>query len=244
MEPLQRALEPYRHLDPAGWVNVYRALPTWGAVAALALGVVMLLFGGRRLFRLVAGPLGALVAAVWGGVLAQRLGLGASAQQVSTPASVALLLLGLFFPPIVVFCAFGIPLGLLGGQLAGQTDWLMGFLPGVMVGGALGVVLHRPVAAVLSAAVGAWLCALGLMAALRPVMPLVDAAAAHPLVVVSAAGCLALAGVVFQLFIRPSEEEAEKRKHEQVTAKKRAKEQAEQERRWAKYSDRTADPDD
>jgi hypothetical protein len=129
-----------------------------------------------------------------------------------------------------------VPVGLLGGQLAGSADWLLGFLPGFMVGGAMGVVMHRIVGAVLSALVGAWVALMGLMAALNPFLSPIGWLAGNPIAVLSIAGCFAIAGIVFQLFVRPSEEEAEKRKHEKFIAKKRAKENAEQEKRWAKYS--------
>jgi hypothetical protein len=244
VEQLERAFEPYRHVDPVGWVNVFRFIPVWGGLLAVALGVTMLLFGGRRLFRLVAGPLGAVIATVWAGVLAQRLGFGASARAITTVASVGLLAAGLLYPPIVVFFAFGVPVGLLGGQLAGNADWLLGFIPGFMVGGAVGVVMHRLVGAVLSAAVGAWVAVLGLLAVLNPFLSAVGWLAGNPIAVLSIAGCFAVAGVVFQLFVRPSEEEVEKRRHEKFLQKKRAKELAEQEKRWAKYMTRQGDADD
>jgi hypothetical protein len=236
VEQLERAFEPYRHLDPLGWVGVFRFLPVWGGLLAIVVGVLMMLFGGRRLFRLVAGPLGATIGAVWAGVLAARLGFGSAARTITTGATFALFGIGLIYPPVVVFFAFGVPVGLLGGQLAGSADWLLGFLPGFMVGGAMGVVMHRIVGAVLSALVGAWVALMGLMAALNPFLAPIGWLAGNPIAVLSIAGCFAIAGIVFQLFVRPSEEEAEKRKHEKFIAKKRAKENAEQEKRWAKYT--------
>lgn len=241
MEQLERAFEPYRHLDPVGWVGVFRFLPVWGGLVAVVLGVLMLLFGGRRLFRLVAGPLGAVIATVWAGVLATRLGFGSSARVITTGASFTLLGLGLLYPPVVVFFAFGVPVGLLGGQLAGQADWLLGFVPGFIVGGAVGVVMHRVVGAVLSALVGAWVAVLGLMAALSPFLAPVGWLAGNPIAVLSIAGCFGIAGIVYQLFVRPSPEEAEKLKHEKFLNKKRAKEQKEQEARWKKYTNKSAD---
>jgi hypothetical protein len=235
VETLQRALEPYRHLDPLGWVGVYRVIPAPVGLLAAALGVLMLLFGGRRLFRLVAGPLGALLATVWAAALATRLGFGAQANKVTIISTFALFGLGLLLPPVVVFFAFGIPAGLLAGQLAGQADWMLGFAPGLMVGGALGVVLQRPVSAVLSSAVGAWVLVLGAMAALDPFVPGVRWLADSPMVALAIAALAALAGVVFQLFVRPSPEQSEKLKVDKGLAKRRAKESAELEKRWSKY---------
>lgn len=241
MEQLERAFEPYRHLDPLGWVGAFRFLPVWGGLVAMVVGVLMMLFGGRRLFRLVAGPLGALIGGVWASVLAARLGFGASARTITTAATFGLFGLGLLYPPIVVFFAFGVPVGLLGGQLAGSADWLLGFLPGFMVGGALGVVMHRIVGAVLSSLAGAWVAVLGLLAALNPFLAPIGWLAGNPIAVLSIAGCFATAGIVFQLFVRPSPEEAEKLKHEKFLAKKRAKENAEQEKRWSKYTGASKD---
>jgi hypothetical protein len=236
VEQLQRAFEPYRHVDPVGWVGVFHFLPVWAGLLCVMLGALMALFGGRQLFRLVAGPLGALIATVWAATLANRLGFGRSMQQIAMVATVGLFGAGLLYPPIVVFFAFGVPAGLIGGQIAGANDWLLGFGPGFFFGGALGVVMHRPVSAVLSAAVGAWMAVLGLMAALKPFVPAVSWLAANPIAVLSVAGCLAIAGAVFQLFVRPSEEQAQAARQEKALKKQREKEQKEAEARWAKYA--------
>ena len=74
METLQRALEPYRHLDPPGWVGLHVYLPVWAGLLCIAVGLLMALWGGGRLFRVVAGPLGAIIGTVWVGTLAGRLG--------------------------------------------------------------------------------------------------------------------------------------------------------------------------
>jgi hypothetical protein len=235
VETVERAFEPYRHLDPIGWIGVFRFLPPAAGVAVAVTGALILLFGGRRLFRLAAGPLGVLVAAVWAGTLAARLGFGAVQRQVTLVSSFALLGAGFLFPPIVIFFAFGVPTGLLAGQLAGPADWLLGFAPGLMVGGAIGVVLQRGVAALLSSALGAWAFVLGIFAALNPFVPAVGNLATSPVPVLSVAGCLTLAGVVYQLFIRPSPEEAEKRQRQRASSKRRDKENAELEKRWSKY---------
>ena len=239
MEPLQNAFEPYRHVDPIGWVGVFRFMqPAVGGIA-IALGVLMLLYGGRRLFRVVAMPLGALVATIWAVPLAQRLGVGGNFKQLSLVATLGMAGIGLLWPPAVIFFAFGIPSGLMGGQLAGANDWLLGFGPGFLVGGAIGVVLHRPVAAILSAAVGAWVAVLGAMAALHPFVGAVEWLAQNPVAVLTIAAIAALAGSVFQLFVRPSEEEAKKRKIEKALEKKKAQEQKALEERWAKYNQKS-----
>jgi hypothetical protein len=237
VEQFANAFEPYRHLDPIGWVGVFRFLPVWGGLIAIAVGVLMALFGGRELFRIVAGPLGALIATVWAGPLAQRLGFGASLRQITLVATLALLTAGLIWPPVVVFFAFGVPAGLVGGQIAGPNDWLLGFGPGFFLGGAAGLVMHRVVGSVLSAAVGAWVAVLGLLAVLNPFISGIAWLTENPLAVLVVAGCFAVGGSVFQIFVRPSEDEAKARALEKQIAKRRAKEQKAAEERWAKYND-------
>jgi hypothetical protein len=236
VEQLQSAFEPYRHLDPLGWVGVFRFIPVYGGLIAVVLGVLMMLFGGRQLFRMVAGPLGALIAMVWAVPLAQRMGFGANLRQVSVVAPIALFITGLAWPPAVVFFAFGIPAGLIGGQIAGNNDWILGFGPGFFVGGAIGVVMHRLVGAILSAAAGAWLTVLGLLAVMNPFISAAGWLANSPVAVLSVAGCFAIAGAVFQIFVRPSEEQAASDKIERTLAKKKAKEQKALEERWEKYN--------
>ncbi len=236
MEQLQSAFEPYRHLDPVGWIGVFRFMPVWGGLVAIAVGVLMMLFGGRHLFRLVAAPLGALIGTVWAGPLAARLGFGTSIRQITLVATIGLLGAGLLWPPIVVFFAFGVPAGLVGGQIAGPNDWLLGFGPGFFLGGAAGVVMHRLVGSILSAAVGAWVMVLGVLSTLNPWVSGVNWLAANPVAVLSVAGVFAVGGAVFQIFVRPSEEEATARRLEKGIAKKRAKEQKATEERWAKYN--------
>ena len=99
MDTLERAFEPYRHVDPVGWIGVYRFLPASAGVGLAVLGAFLILFGGRRLFRLVAGPLGALLAAVWAGTLATRLGFGSVQRQATVVSTFALLGAGFLFPP-------------------------------------------------------------------------------------------------------------------------------------------------
>jgi hypothetical protein len=240
VETLQRALEPYRHVDPIGWVGVFRFLPLGVALIAIALGALMLLFGGRSLFRLVAGPLGALIATIWATSLATRLGFATQAPTIATGSTILLAFCGFLYPPIVVFVAFGVPSGLLAGQLAGPADWMLGFGPGFMVGGAIGVVMHRLVGAIVSSAAGAWVMTIGLMASLAPFVGAVTWLTANPVVVLSIAGCVAVAGFVFQTFIRLSPEEAEKLRHEKAMQKKRKKENDELEKRWSKYGGKKA----
>jgi hypothetical protein len=229
------ALEPYRHLDPLGWVRVYTLLPTAGAVVAVALGVLLLLFGGRRLFRLLAAPLGAIIALVWIPALAARLGYPSLPPLVVPGAAIGLALVGLVLPSLVVFVAFGLPAGLLAGQLAGPADWLLGFAPGFVGGGALAVALHRVVGALLSALVGAWLTVLGAMALVAPLAPGVSLLADNPAAVFAMAGCLAIGGAVYQLAVRASPEELAEARKARALRQRRERDPDDLDRRWSKY---------
>jgi hypothetical protein len=235
VEALLRALEPYRHLDPPGWIGVYTLVPPAFGLVAMALGILLLLRGGRRLFRLVAAPLGALIAALGTPVLAGRLGYPALPATVVPALAIALGLCGLLFPPLVVFLAFGIPAGLLAGQLAGPADWLLGFAPGLLAGGALGVALHRVVGALLSAAGGAWVTVLGAMALVAPTVPSVSALAAAPAVVFTIAGCLALGGAVYQLAVRASPEAQARARKQRALQQRRGDAPEALDQRWSKY---------
>lgn len=236
METLQRAFEPYRHWDPVGWVGLFRFVPVYAGLGCAAFGAVMLFFGGGRLFRLVAGPLGAGIGVVWAGALAVRLGFAGLQQQATLVAGGALLALGLLYPPVVVFFAFGVPSGLVAGQLAGGSDWLLGFVPGLMVGGAIGVLVHRAVSAAMSAAVGAWALTIGLLASTAPFLTVADFLADNPIVTLCLAAALALAGGVYQVFVRPSPQKRDELKREKAMRQKAEAERKALEERWSTYS--------
>lgn len=234
--PLLKSLEAYQRFDPGGWIDVYRALPFWGGLLAIAAGALMLMFGNGRLFRLVAGPLGALVAVLWAPLLAHKLGFPTSSNQVTLVAAIALAGLGFLFPPGALFFVCGVPGGLIAGELVGGSDWVLGFFPGLLVAGALGAAAHRFLGAIASSVAGAWLIVLGLLAALSPLGTLSASLAAQPWGCIIAAGLFAIAGAVFQLFVRLSPEERARISDEKKRAKKRRAEQKATEDRWANYS--------
>ncbi len=236
METLQRAFEPYRHYDPLGWVGLFRYLPVWAGLITMVLGALMMLFGGGKLFRVVAAPLGALIGMIWVPTVVGRLGISAPAQQVTLAAAITLAVVGVLFPPGVVFFAFGMPIGLIAAQLVGPTDWLLAFLPGFIIGGAVGIVLHTVVSSILSAAVGAWALVLGLLAVLNPFVGSVGTLAQTPVVVFAITACFAVAGAAYQLLLRGPPEELEKHKRERQLLRKKLKEDRALEKRWANYT--------
>lgn len=236
METLQRALEPYKHFDPTGWVNLFRFFPVWAGVLVALVGVGLLLRGGGVLFRGVAGPLGLIIGQIWIGPLAARLGFQNLQQQVSLGASALLCVLGFVMPASTVFFGFGIPIGLMAANLAGP-DWLLGFVPAFIIGGAVGVVLERPVSVLLATVAGGWLTLIGLMAALSGVAGgLVERLAGTWPAAVSVASLFAVAGFGYQIFVLPPPEKASQLKREKAMAKQAAAEKKALEKRWANYT--------
>jgi hypothetical protein len=171
METFLRALEAYQRFDPAGWVEIFRLFPWWGGLLMILLGVLMMLFGGGKLFRVVAGPLGAGVGFLWAPVVAAKLGFPNYANQARIVATIGIAGIGFLYPPGATFFAFGIPMGMVAGEMAGVNDWMLGFIPGVFFGGVLAMAGHRYIGAIASSLVGAWVLAIGLLSLLRPFTP-------------------------------------------------------------------------
>ncbi|NOK36643.1 hypothetical protein D7W79_21595 [Corallococcus exercitus] len=233
MEGFLQALKSYQSFNPSGWVGIYRLLPMWVGVVVALVGLVLLLAGGGKLFRAVAGPVGAVLGLVWTGAVTQRLNLGAELDpRMPTLVAAALMALGFLFPPAVTFVGVGVPLGLLAGQIAGPSDFLLGFGPGFIVGGLVGAVLHRQVSGIVASLVGAWLLVIGALAALHQFGGVVEAVASRPWGVIIAALLFALAGSVYQLAVRPSAEESDQQKAEKQRLKQRLAEQQALEKRW------------
>ena len=236
METFLRAIEAYQRFDPAGWVSLFRFFPAWAGGLMIVGGVLMMLFGGGKLFRLIAGPLGAAVGFLWAPVLANKLGYAPQAEQARVVAAIGIAGLGFLFPPAATFFAFGIPVGLVAADMAGVNDWLLGFIPGFFFGGVLAMAAHRYIGAVVSSLVGAWLLLLGLLAALLPFTPLVESVAQQPWGVLMAAALFAVAGCVYQLLVQLSPEAREAIKEEKRRAKKKLSEKKVIENRWSNYS--------
>ncbi|MFY0580449.1 hypothetical protein ACN28S_44975 [Cystobacter fuscus] len=233
MDAYLEALKAYQSFNPAGWVALYRVLPMWAGIVSGVLGLILLLAGGGRLFRVLAGPIGACIALGWTGLLITRFSLGWTDPRLLNVIAAALTLVGFIFPPVIVYLGVGIPLGLLGGEIAGPNDFVIGFAPGLILGGLIGVVLYRQMAAIISSCFGGWLLVIGAMAALHRFTGLVGVMAKQPWGIVIAAGLFALAGSIYQIAVRPSPEEAERQRAERQKLKQRKAEQKALEKRWS-----------
>lgn len=232
MEGLLQALRAYESFNPSGWVGIYRLLPMWAGIVLCVVGVTLLLAGGGRLFRVLAGPIGALLGLWCTGIITTKLGMPEVVPRLPTIVAAVLLALGFLFPPAITFVGLGVPLGLVAGQIAGQQDFLLGFAPGFIIGGLVGALLHRVVSTLVASAVGAWVLVIGALAALHQFGGLVAAVASRPWGVIVAAGLFAIAGAVYQLAVRPAPEDADKQRAEREQLKVRQAEQRALEKRW------------
>jgi hypothetical protein len=232
----QQAFGAYRSFDPAGWVGIYRHVPMGAGIVMVAVGVLFLLFGGGRVFRVVAAPLGAVIGFVWAPVVANKFGLTGIDPKLSAGAAIGTAVLGLALPPAVIFFTFGIPAGLAAGELAGPSDFLLGFVPACLLVGTVAAVFHRHIGAVAASLVGSWLLLIGLLSSLHQVGGVVNAVAAQPWGVLIAGALFAVAGSVYQIAVRPSPEEAEKLKIEKARLKRKLSDKKALEQRWANYS--------
>jgi hypothetical protein len=232
VEGFIQALKAYQTFNPPAWVGIYRLLPMWAGILCCVLGVSLLLFGGGRAFRIVSGPVGAIMGLAWTSVLGSKFGLEITDARVPSLIAAGLALVGFIFPPVITFLGVGIPLGLAAGRLAGPSDFFLGFAPALVVGGLMGAILHRVVGAMVASIIGGWLLTIGALAALHQFGGLVTAVASQPWGVIIAAGLFALAGSVYQIAVRPSPEELEKLRAEKERLKLRKAEQKALEKRW------------
>ncbi len=228
--------DAYQRLAPSAWLAVALRVPLGWGLVMFSTGLMLLFFGSDRVFRVVSVPLGLWMGAVWARLFLGRLGLGTLPASTAPIAALVLGTIGLLSPAALVFVAVGLPCAMLGGVLVGQSDWLLGALPGFVFGGIFSLIFHRPLRAIVASLVGAFLALLGALAVLKHVSPLAVRAVESPPLALSLAGCVALCGVVFQLFIRDAPELRAQRRLERAQAKQRAKEEAALHRRWSDAS--------
>ncbi len=236
MNPILDALQAYRRFDLAAWVDTYQVFPVWAGILLVGLGVLLLLQGGGRFFRFLAGPLGLWVGGVWMPLVLAKFGLQASNPALVSASALVLAGLGFAYPPGALFFAIGVPAGLFGGQIAGPADWFLGFVPGFLIGGTVAAAASRPIGAITASIVGAWLLVIGLLSALHQAGGLVETMVANPWGILVAAGLFAAAGSIYQLLVQPSPEEKQRLDAERAKAKRHAAEKRAIEKRWANYS--------
>jgi predicted membrane protein len=161
-------------------------------------GLAVMLFGARaRRPVAVAGAAGvAAVAAQWMGTRAGAL-LGMPPSTLAAVAAAATGAVAALVPHVFPALAGAFPGALLAELFAPADRKLEVLAAGAILGGVLGVLAARPVAAVVASGAGALAVAVGAAGALRGTAP-GRALLAHPSAILAAAAILAVAGTAFQ----------------------------------------------
>jgi len=167
-----------------------------GVVAA---GLLVLLVGARaRRPVAVVGAAGvaAMAAHLLGEPASAALGVPVSTLAVASAAVAGAV--AVVVPQVFPALAGALPVSLLAGLLAPTERKLEVLAAGALLGGVLGVLAARPVAAAVASGVGALAVCIGAAGALRGTGP-GRALLAHPTGILAAAAILAVAGTAFQL---------------------------------------------
>jgi hypothetical protein len=198
--PLRQALQAYQRFDPPGWLSLYRVLPTYVGLLFCLLGAFYLAWGSSRALRLWTVPLGAAVGYLAGPSFIHALQIQLPPQVVIWGPTLGLAVVGLLSPPVVLFFAVGVPVGLLAAEMTGRSDAIVALAAGFLVSGVAAVLLWRRLAALGSAAAGAWLLVLGLLSALHALLPFLGVLAQRtPAAMYAVAAILAVIGAAYQL---------------------------------------------
>jgi len=232
LQTLSQARLPFA-FDPGRLVALHRKIPLGAGGVLIGAGLLACFFGGGPIaFRFVlAAP---LAAGGWllGPKLASMLGL--APKMVQPGAAAALGLAALAYPPALIFFAFGVAGGLLGGELAGQQDYWLGFLPGFLLAACFSLPLQRFVSMLLASLIGASALTLGLVTVLANTR-FAGLVTGSPALTVAAALCIAIASLVYQMRFTPTEEEREQRRAERQKEKHLAEDAKQREKRFKAY---------
>jgi len=188
--------------DAGGWaagVAGELGRSPWPVSAGVVVaGLAVMLFGARaRRPVAVAGAAGvAAVAAQWMGTRAGAL-LGMPPSTLAAVAAAATGAVAALVPHVFPALAGAFPGALLAELFAPADRKLEVLAAGAILGGVLGVLAARPVAAVVASGAGALAVAVGAAGALRGTPP-GRALLAHPSAMLAAAAILAVAGTAFQ----------------------------------------------
>ncbi len=234
---LAAAVEPFRHLDFGAWFGFAVGLPHVPAALAIVAGLVCALAGARHGVDRVTAPLVGLLFALGIAPEVQAIVnplMPVSVKLVSLVLPAAVALLSVFVPHALVFFVIG-TLGAAGGAaFVSEKELLLGLAPGFLIAGAIGLVLGRYLATVITAAVGGILFTGGLLALLgdNAIGRVLTSSAYLPL---GLAGLLTLAGASLQFATYQDAGERQKKKEAAREKKQLDKENREREKRFANY---------
>lgn len=215
-------------LDASKLTDIAKDVPFPIGVALTVTGLIACLVGGRRYpFRFLLAPFAVAAGFAAGPKLASLVHL---APKFTSYAAAGLLGLGaVVWPPLVLFAALGLLGGSVGAELAGEKDFWLGFVPGFVLGGILGLAFARVMAVIVSSAIGGVMFVLGLLTLLS-FTKAAGLAFSAPILAAGLAGCTAVAGMAFQFKFSPEDDQeardkrkAEKRRDKEFAADAKAR---------------------
>jgi hypothetical protein len=214
-------------------------LPRLAGFALVLVGLIVAVIGSRApIVRVVAFVAGAGLGAALAPVFAPFLHVPEATLTYALGGGIGVL--GAAIPETVVFLVLGGLTGLLGASFFPPTDRFIAFLPGFLVGGAVGAIFFPWIAAALTGLAGGLAFAMGTAAALS-VWKGGPRLLQHPLAMVGLGLAVGISGMIGQLNL-PSEEDqaaedADKSRKRQIRKSEKARDV-----RFAKYAKKTKKP--
>jgi hypothetical protein len=225
-------------LDASVFLNVAKELPLPVGAALVVAGIVSALLGGRHyVFRLILAPIAILAGWAVAPHFAATVHLS---PKLAAYAGAGLMGLGaLAWPPSVMFVAFGSLGASVGGELAGDKDYWVGFIPGFILGGLLAVIVARIVAVLVSAALGGVMLVIGVLNLLS-FTRLSGLVFSAPTLSLGLAACVAVMGMAFQFKFAPADDDDSraKRRADKSKQKELAGEAKARSKRFKQYDKR------
>ncbi|HCF59769.1 MAG TPA: hypothetical protein DFS52_17460 [Myxococcales bacterium] len=220
-------------VKPAGLVALHKSIPLSVAGLMVGAGLLTCLFGsGRIAFRFVLLAPALAAGYQLGPTLGKLLHLTSTLGTYVTAG--ALGTLAVAYPPGLLALGTGACGGWLGSELVDKQDFWIGFAPGFLLAGAVGLFAARFLSMVLTGLVGSASLSLGAITLLAAT-PFGNLATGFPSIALAIAGCLAVLSIAYQLKFSPTEEEPEKRRAERAQQRQMDREAKEREKRFKRY---------
>ncbi len=236
MRLLLELLQPFTRADPLAWFGFYKQMSMMASLVAIAAGLLICVFGPGPLLRFAMVP----PAAIAGYIVGPQL---AALAQYRTPhaalgAAGILVSLALLWPPLILFIAAGSVAGLLGGELAGQTDYWAGFALGFLLGGGVLMAAYRFMSTAIAGIVGGYLVVLGAVSIASYTGPGASFAR-MPSMLLAAVGFVTCATLAWHLHFAPDPEEKKRLKAEALRKREKDRDDRERMKRFEKYDAKT-----
>lgn len=228
-------LQPFTRADPLAWFAFYKQMSVMASLTALTAGVLICAFGPGPLLRVSMVPPAAIAGVIAGPQLAQL-------AQYRTPyasiaCAAALVSLALLWPPLILFIASGSVAGLVGGELAGQSDYWAGFALGFLIGGGTLMAAYRFMSTAIAGVVGGYFTVLGAVS-LASYTSMGASFARMPSMLLAAVGFVACVTLAWHLHFAPDPEEKKRLAVEAARKRAQAKEDRERMKRFEAYDEK------